>query len=386
MENLQLPKKSLDTQYIGKLLLVLVLFVGVSNIAFVFLSSITERKNVSTINADYVQNEGLEFVDNSVPNGILFASGKNTFASTTRDTILSFDLSDPKNAIADLTNPAVYAPRGINFLDKIVGKRFLLTASTPESVAAGKSIGLGTLHLFETSKEGKSEVIKVYSAASGNSVAGAVMSPDGSTVAYSHLKNDLTNYNSADSRDIENWETVLLDTDSGSVLRVIDKAVWPIWVYDSITANTSLLLLRYDGIYIHDTITTDEKPLIVANSLVSEKVNLNTQTKFALSSDKKHIVVVSPYMSRIEVFAVDSISSAQAHSVGRLTSNATAYYTPVISPDGAHYAVSAINNDGTNPRIEIRSIFSRVVSKSIGLPQSISLEGFSINDWLNPLP
>lgn len=381
MENFQTPAKVSTAIRLARVLLILFVLIGLSGAIFFYV-----KNAISTLDNkdEYMPNEGLNGKPSEITKGLLFASGRSVVGTSSRDTIFGFDLDSPQGEVADLADPLVRTPKNINFLDKFSLSSYLIVASTPNSYELSQNIDSLYLHEFELSSGGRDEVKRVFSAIQGNTMSGIAVATDKRTIAFSRLKDERIDNSSKEARDLQNFETVLVDYESGEAVAILDKAAWPAWVHDSESDNTSLLILRNDGIYVYDIITGDEKPFIVASPIQNSQINLGTQTTFKVTPDNRYLVIASPYMNRIEVFTIDSISRAESHSIGRITTDNTRYYTPVISPDGLTYAVLAVDEDGSNARVEIRAITNRTVIRTLVLPKTIMIETFSLNDWVFP--
>ena len=335
----------------------------------------TERSVNLTQNA-YIENEGLsDDLSDYEPMGVLYASAVVDQGTTTTATIVAFDLAELSSPVQVITDPFMYLTQNVLFEDSLGSPQYLLTTITPDSITS-TGIAIPALHVMTGTEASGRSVVRAFRAAQSESLTGVSLSPDKVQVAFSQIRDETTIQNSSEAYDLRSWETVILDYQTGEVLHVIEGGALGQWL-----SPTRLAFLRVDGVHVFDTTTADEWPLILAQPIKGDSTGVNIQTNMAATVDGSILILTSPYMNRIEVFAVDTADARSTYSLGRITVPGTQFFSPVVAPDNRSYAVHAVAEDGSQSRIEIRPLTGRKVVQTVDIPDTIGAEGFALDDW-----
>jgi hypothetical protein len=144
--------------------------------------------------------------------------------------------------------------------------------------------------------------------------------------------------------------------------------------------------LEPDGLYAHE----------IASGTASKIVPFSSgkalaTTMYAVSPDGRHLVLTVPKAGVIVVYEISSWSPVALREIGRIHEGKTEFYWPQFSPDGAAYAVQAIDTaplgetTRQHPRIEIRPAEGRIILRSFPL-EDFDFNALFTDTWTAKLP
>lgn len=234
---------------------------------------------------------------------------------------------------------------------KDISKVFLLATSTRSMAEESDKVGVSYY-------DSKTKILQSFKSTKGTNERNFAWSEKKKLLAFNRMKAKQGTY--LDLISLENWETVILKPDTDEIVRLIDGAYQPQWSPD----GTKLVYLKSDGLYVSTLDSKDETKVVTL-----PQGGLVTGTSMmTLSPDASRLIWTTAKVGIISVFKIDSWSSFTITEIGKLQMPETEFYWPVFSPDGAFYAVQAIDTlkgddfYRKNARIEIRSITNRNVS------------------------
>ena len=309
-------------------------------------------------------NYGLEDAKNNlVPKGHFVFSGKQ-LGKNTGAYIRTFILN-----LEDVTaGPKVLFPEhqfsGMAEFESVddTSKLFLLATSV-RSIAEEKD-KVGVNHY-----DSKTKTLQSFKSTQGMNERNFAWSAKKKLLAFNRMKSKQETY--VDLLPLGNWETVIFKPDTDEVVRVIDGAYQPQWSPD----GSKLIYLKVDGLYITTLDSKEEKKLVA----VPDGGLVTATSMITLSLDGSKLLWTTAKVGVISLFKIDSWDTFAIAEIGRIQASNTEFYWPVFSPDGAFYAVQAIDQlkgndlERKNPRLEIRPTMSR--TKVLTYP----LAGFDFN-------
>ncbi len=254
------------------------------------------------------------------------------------------------------------------FTDKFNPTTLYFSAST---IYTADQSDQGGLHSWDLS----SSTIKYYKSVVGNMERDINFSPSTGLVAFSRLRESIAS--TTEPRQIDDYEVVIMDPAQDVAVEIIQGGLYPRW---SPTGKT-LLYLTKDGLYTFDLSTLQGSKVIGPNEL---GVVVTPSTAMDVSVDGKQIVITSQGSGGVTVFDVDSWSPLTLQVASTLEDPSKFYFNPVISPDGAMYAVIVTDKVGDifiNPRFEVRAMQYDAILFSESL-DDFDPEKIYIDDWI----
>jgi hypothetical protein len=186
--------------------------------------------------------------------------------------------------------------------------------------------------------------------------------------------------------DIADWNVALHDNTTGRTM-IFSSTTEPLFIND----GADLLLMQTDAIYSYN-LESEEM-----TSYATEYTNLAHFIDYALSPGDDRLLMTLPTISLISIQSIldDSLVVSDDSSVVGMTVEVSAvfaakegYYYPVISPDGALYAVVMVSETDydaltglyDDATLQIRDIATNTLIKTIELPE-VHPTTVVLEDW-----
>ena len=357
------------------LALVVVFLVAVSYGAFQYwLPKWISPGDITNNNATQaVENVGLN--DTSVSRagveGVLVLSGASWASAASEFKTYSLDLT---GETPTLTNESerfnIFSSSFVEFENKQEPNDFFFRALRPATTSDGVPFLLNALYHAAFPDE-----VSELSDALAQQFGIMDYSPSAGSLAYASLR-DTENVD-GDISLVWNWDVLVADKDN-ELVQTIDGAANPVWSPD----GQRLFYTKAEGLYAYDFEAEAEVSLLSINiSEPNEAVRIGTM--FGISPDGRYLILTAQGSGQIEVYEVLP-EPLTLQFVGRIVDRGTAFSWPVVSPDGATYAVLArdiVSSKPENPRVEVRGILGREVVFSYPLSDFNPANVF-IDDWI----
>ena len=304
-------------------------------------------------NATSSQNYGLEAPKSTLlPKGRFVFSGKQLGASV-GPYIRTFTLN-----LEDVTEgPKILFPEhqlsGMVKFENVgdTSKLFLLATSVRSMAEEQDKVGVNRY-------DSKTKILQSFKSTQGTNERNFAWSAKKKLLAFNRMKTKPGIY--VDLLPLENWETVIFKPDTDEVVRIINGAYQPQWSPD----GSKLIYLKVDGLYEFALDSNNETKVVS----IPEGGLVTATSMMALSPDGSKLLWTTAKAGVISLFKIDSWDTFAIAEIGRMQIPETEFYWPVFSPDGAFYAIQAIDQlkgddlYRKNPRIEIRPTMSRTIS------------------------
>ncbi len=211
------------------------------------------------------------------------------------------------------------------------------------------------------------------------------VSTDGRFVTFNRKITESDSY--TDSVYINNWESAVLDTESGELVAVIPHS----WSPELVDNGQYLVYLKKDGLFSYDMSTGLESPLV----RVSDG-QVNATGMLDVSNDDSQLLWTTAKRGLITLFNLTTDAEAEfdkvsVKAIGQISEEGSEFYAPKFSPGGEYYVVQAIDvlkGDDflrKNPRLEIRAITGRGVVMSHDI-SDFWFDSFFTDQWLAKMP
>lgn len=200
-------------------------------------------------------------------------------------------------------------------------------------------------------------------------------------LAYTFIDHDSTHAPLGGRYNLDHWTIAILDPITGEETEVA-KGKQPMWSPD----GNKLMFVASDGLKLYDTRTGVVQDVTGVSTEISGDPILGNAL-LDTSDDGSMLVWSNPRHNVIAVFEVVSWDAAEVLEIGRIQSEFTEYYWPIISPDAEYYIVQAIDQtngideDRVNPRLEVRAVRDRTILQTIPLDDFEFMATFS-DDWV----
>ncbi|MES2967040.1 MAG: hypothetical protein V4668_04615 [Patescibacteria group bacterium] len=216
---------------------------------------------------------------------------------------------------------------------------------------------------------------------SGHMVTDLSVSPNGTYYAYSYQTE--VGVSAKEPQLLEHWHVAIHDFSSENVI-VLDGGNQPEWIHN----GTQLLYVTESGLMLYD-IASGTSQLIFETY-----APLNAADDIAVAPDSSKVIFTKPNLNMIAVLDYKQESgNPVVIERGRLISDDTTYYNPVVSPDSKFYVTNAekMNNFKLNSEdmsytysnsyaLEIRQIDNAKVITSVPLSE-VATSSVSISSW-----
>ncbi len=216
---------------------------------------------------------------------------------------------------------------------------------------------------------------------SGHEVTDLTVSPDGSKYAYSYQME--TDLQAPEPQLLSQWHIAIHELNSERVL-LIDGGSQPEWVNN----GSQVLYMGEKGLFLYELASGNTQ-------LVFESFAPFTSfDDIAVAPDSSQVVLTKANLSMISILDFkQDLEKTMLIEKGRIISEDTTYYNPVISPDSKFYVTNAekINNFDLNFEqmtytynnsyaLEIRQINSATVLEVLPL-DGVGTSTVSISNW-----
>ena len=320
-------------------------------------------------------NYGLEDTE-STADGI---TGSLVFSGVYKDDealtrAFSFDLSQ-ETPEAQLLLPDSFINAFIEFTDRQNPSDFFLNTRDADLSATSTDTDGTRVQLYDA----ETETFEEFESISGLYEQNIAWSAEAGLVAYKRLASEFRSY--TDLVPIKNWEVVISDIETDTVVKTIAGANQPRWSPDGQT----LVVLKEDGLYAYDLDTDTETKIVEATAgqiLSTSMIDLSADGRFlSWTTAKAGLIVMN------EITSWDPVT---INEIGRISVPDTEYYWPQFSPDGDYYVVQAIDKavegseERLNPRFEVRATGGREVLRTISL-DAFDFNAFFTDTWVNTL-
>ncbi len=281
------------------------------------------------------------------PAGKIIFSGRKT-NSTSSIQVHALDVSTSSEPELFETFFAISALA--EFKDPLDPSEFFVSAVSKFPLVYEDSFGIHAV-------DAEAKTVKYLKSASSTGERYLAWSPEAALLAFSRTSN--SHARSVDNIQIQNWETVIVDPETDEIVKVIPDASQPKWSPD----GTTLIYIKHDGLYAAPLGEGEEVKVLGSEGEGQFLVNAMME----VSPDKKHLIWTIPGNGVIAVYDIESWETFALKEIGRIEQDNIQFYWPVFSPDGAYYAVQAINDperqgEGRkNPRLEVRPLLGKNV-------------------------
>jgi len=356
--------RTLSYLYKIALLLALVLIAVAGYFGYLYFTNKDKINNQEQTTGSTAFDHGLnEAAPDSAPGGVLIF----TVTDTELPHLMAIDLGF--SPTVKQTIEAFPVTAFVQFVNKETPNKVYFDASTVYSAEEIDETGLHSWNI-------ENDEINYYSSAVGSTEKGIDVWKDAELVTFYRSKE--LDPDPATASDIKNYEVVVIDPKTDTVLATVDGAVHPKWSQ----GGPTLLYLKSDGIYVYDLSNREEFRVLKIN----EESNVTTPaTMIDVSADGYYVVLTTQGSGSISVLKVNSWIDPDFELVGTMIDNSRWYSMPTISPDSKFYSVLAhdiVNGKLSNQRLEIRGLLSREVVFSYGLDDYTNNQLF-VDDWIS---
>lgn len=320
-------------------------------------------------------NHGLDAEADSAdtPLGTILFSGRKIRDVDKYTQIFALDLAGTSTTEPTPYIPEYFTSAMAEFIDPASPSDFFTLTASEYSIA-NEPDGVSVHHY-----DAETGTVQPFDEVTGLYERSISWSEESGNLAYGRFA---ANYETdIDLLSLDNWEVVVFNPETNSVVTIIQGALYPHWSPD----GNKLVFLKTGGLYAYDlTAQTEQAVLTLPEGGISIATSM-----MDLSEDGTHLIWASAKSGMIAINEILSWDTLELNEIGRMQVPDTEFYWPVFSPDGKYYAVQAIDklkgNDFVrkNARIEVRPLESRTVVYSHSVEDFI-FDALFTDDWIAP--